>query len=122
MNAQTPALPPLLDELEAALSLVQQALTQRDALQLELYSSQVQRLMASALAEAREQPLAQPLRHRLAQAGARLAAQREALFRATTALDRAIDTLMPAEISPVGIYGESGRSLRQRSSGDTLIA
>lgn len=115
-------MPPLLDELEAALSLVQQALTQRDAQQLELCSSQVQRLMARALAEAREQPLGAAERQRLAQAGALLAAQRQTLFRATTALDRAIDTLMPAEPSPAGVYAESGRSLRKRSSGDSLIA
>lgn len=122
MNAQSSPLPPLLDELEAALSLVQQALTQRDALQLELSTSQVQRLMASALASARAQPLPAADRQRLAQAGARLAAQRQMLFRATTALDRALETLMPAEISPAGIYGESGRSLRKQSSGDSLIA
>jgi hypothetical protein len=122
MNVPSSSLPPLLDELEAALSLVQQALTQRDALQLEVSSSQVQRLMARALAEAREQPLAAAERQRLAQAGARLAAQRQMLFRATTALDRALDTLMPAEPNPAGIYGESGRSLRKQSSGDSLIA
>jgi hypothetical protein len=61
-------------------------------------------------------------RQRLAEAGALLAAQRQALFRATSALDRALDTLMPAEPVAGGLYGESGRGLRQRSSGDSLIA
>ena len=120
MTATTPpSLPPLLHELEAALSLVQQALSQRDAALLEQQASAVQRLMAQALAQAK-QPMEPALRRRLAACGAQLAAQRQALFRATSALDRAIDVLMPAE--PTGLYGESGRALRKRSSGDSLTA
>lgn len=116
------SLPNLLQELESALALVQQALTQRDALQLDLHAGRVQRLMAEALSAAREpgETLSPPLRQRLALAGAQLAAQRQTLFRATTALDRAIDVLMPAE--PIGLYGESGRNLRKASSGDSLTA
>ena len=120
MTPHTAPLPPLLNELEAALSCVQQALAQRDTAQLEMQASAVQRLLAEALGSARQQPLPPPLRQRLAQAGAQLAAQRQALGRATAALDRAIDVLMPAE--PLGLYGDAGRPIRQRSSGDSITA
>ncbi len=113
-------MPPLLTELEAALSLVQQALSQRDAVLLERQAVEVQRLMAEALAHSRERPLDPQVRHRLARCGAQMAAQRQALFRATTALDRAIEVLMPREST--GLYGESGRSLLKSSSGDSLMA
>lgn len=122
MNRSAPSasaaspLAPLLDELEAALQGVQQALSSRDSRLLEQQASQVQRLMASALAQSRGQPLAAPLRRQLARASALLAAERQALGRATAMLDRAIDVLMPAEPDPSGVYGTSGRALRQRSS------
>lgn len=115
-------LPPLLNELEAALALVQQALAQRDSPTLEQQAGQVQQLMAAALAQARGQSLPPPLRQRLARAGAQLAAQREALGRATASLDRAIEVLMPSEPDPSGLYGQGGRALRQRSSGNALSA
>lgn len=123
MNASTPStLPPLLAELEATLTRVQQALSQRDAAQLEQQAAAVQRLMAAALSQAQapQAPMDAALRRRLAACGAQMAAQRQALFRATSALDRAIEVLMPAE--PTGLYGDSGRQLRQRSSGDSLTA
>lgn len=123
MNASTPStLPPLLAELEATLSRVQQALSQRDAAQLEQQAAAVQRLMAAALKQAQtpQVPMDAALRRRLAACGAQMAAQRQALFRATSALDRAMEVLMPAE--PTGLYGDSGRQLRQRSSGDSLTA
>ncbi len=123
MNSLQPEkLPPLLNELEAALALVQQALGQRDAQLLEEQAGQVQQLLANTLAVARGQPLPAPLRQRLATAGAQLAAQRQALGRATASLDRALEVLMPADPDPSGIYGQSGRSLRQRSSGSSLSA
>lgn len=119
-NATPDFLPPLLTELEAALSLVQDALSTRDLVALERQAGQVQRLMAEALQRTRGGTLAPALRRRLALAGAQMAAQRQALGRATAALDRAIDVLMPAE--PLGLYGQGGKALRQRSSGDSLTA
>ncbi|MCZ8236239.1 MAG: hypothetical protein ACK520_06245 [Inhella sp.] len=117
-------LTPLLTELESALGSVQAALSQRDALALERHAASVQRLMTDALREGRERgrggDLTPALRQRLAAAGAQVAAQRAALGRATAALDRAIDVLMPPE--PLGLYGQSGRTLRQRSSGDVASA
>ncbi len=119
---RTDALPPLLNELEAALSLVQQALSEHDSLLLEQQAGQVQQLLAAALGQARGQALPAALRQRLARAGAQLAAERQALGRATASLDRALEVLMPAEPDPSGVYAQSGRALRQRSSGSSLSA
>lgn len=58
----------------------------------------------SALAPGHEIP--QVLKLRLAQASAQVASQRECLARATSALDRAIDVLMPQSAGVV--YSPSG--------------
>ena len=55
------------------------------------------------------------LRHRLALAGGRVAAQRESLARATAALDRAIDVLMPGENT--GLYSSLGKNERKTLGG-----
>jgi hypothetical protein len=55
------------------------------------------------------------LRRRLAHASALVAAQREALARATAALDRAIDVLMPRP--GVGSYSRDGIAERSKTSG-----
>ena len=58
-----------------------------------------------------------PLRHRLAVASAQVAAQRQSLARATAALDRAIDVLIPAN-TPT--YGSAGTGARASTSGSVL--
>ncbi|MFZ2651779.1 MAG: hypothetical protein WA210_16910 [Burkholderiaceae bacterium] len=55
------------------------------------------------------------LRRRLAHAGATVAAQRESLARATAALDRAIEVLMPRP--GTGGYARDGQAQRSRSAG-----
>lgn len=60
-----------------------------------------------------------PLRHRLALASGQVAAQREALARATASLDRAIDVLIPRVVQP-GVYGASGASDRPSHTGSLL--
>lgn len=59
------------------------------------------------------------LRRRLAEAGARVAAQREALARATASLDRAIDVLMPRG-TPRTVYSSGGAVERSLTSGGLL--
>ena len=57
------------------------------------------------------------LRQRLAVASGRVAAQREALARATAALDRAIDVLLPDH--PMhGVYGAGGAAERSLRTGN----
>jgi hypothetical protein len=59
-----------------------------------------------------------PLRRRLALAGGQVAAQREALARATASLDRAIDVLLPGLAAP-GVYSADGAG-RRAGSGSLL--
>jgi hypothetical protein len=105
------------DELEALLQRVEQhlddlqsAMSARDMRCIELHAAELQRALALAVERFMEaarhggSPL--PLRRRLALAGAQVAAQRDALARATAALDRAIDVLMPG--SGDALYSASG--------------
>ena len=65
---------------------------------------------------AREGGVPSTLRRRLALASAQVAAQREALARATAALDRAIDVLLPDH--PMhAVYGAGGTTERNNRSG-----
>ncbi len=59
------------------------------------------------------------LRSRLARVGGQVAAQREALARATASLDRAIDVLIP-RWQPASLYSASGTSERSSNTGGML--
>jgi len=61
------------------------------------------------------------LRQRLALAGGQVAAQREALARATASLDRAIDVLIP-RLSSAGLYSSAGGADRSATPGGGLLA
>jgi hypothetical protein len=110
-------------ELEAALQRVEQhlddlqsALSARDMRCIELHADELQRALVRAVerfvqaASRGGTPL--PLRRRLGLASAQVAAQRDALARATAALDRAIDVLMPGQAS--ALYLPSGASQPRR--------
>ena len=60
-----------------------------------------------------------PLRHRLALASGQVAAQREALARATASLDRAIEVLIP-RTSHGALYSATGGSDRPSYTGGML--
>jgi hypothetical protein len=66
---------------------------------------------------ARQGGVPQPLRHRLALAGGQVAAQREALARATASLDRAIDVLIPGFGTPQAGSFYSAGGLNDRPAG-----
>lgn len=113
-------------ELEAALAAVEthlsrlgQALHDSNASAIEAQATELQRSLASAVhrfAQAARQGGVPPaLRQRLAHASGRVAAQRESLARATAALDRAIDALMPGH--GAGLYGAAGTAERGGPSG-----
>lgn len=112
------------NELEAVLQRVEQhlddlqaALGARDMRCIELHAAELQRSLAQALERfrraARHGSTPLELRRRLALAGAQVAAQRDALARATSALDRAIDVLMPPTAGAV--YSASGTPVPRRS-------
>jgi hypothetical protein len=112
-------------ELEAPVLLVEQhlsdlnqALQVDDTRALELAASELHRSLSGAVAHlhaaAQRGTLPTPLRDRLAVVSARVAAQRQALARATASLDRAIDVLLPERSTT---YAASGLNSRPKSAG-----
>jgi hypothetical protein len=113
-------------ELEAPLLAIEQCLTdlgealrERDGDAIELHASALQRALARAVSSfaeaARSGSIPTVLRQRLVLAGGQVAAQREALARATASLDRAIDVLMPNERA--GLYSAQGTAQRNLRGG-----
>lgn len=104
-------------DLEARLGAVEQglaalgnALRVRDPAEIDRHAAELHKALASAVNQfsvaARSGPLPHELRRRLAHASGQVAAQRESLARATAALDRAIDVLLPRDAPAV--YGAHG--------------
>ncbi len=118
---------PLLEQtlvaVEAQLGALGEALRARDAVAIDRHSSELHRALAQAVERftqaARSGGVPLPMRHRLANASGQVAAQRESLARATAALDRAIDVLMPREAP--SLYSSTG-SADSRLLGGTLQA
>jgi hypothetical protein len=106
----------LLQRVEQHLDDLQSALSARDMRCIELHAGELQRALAQAVERfmqaARRGGTPLPLRRRLGLASAQVAAQRDALARATAALDRAIDVLMPGQGS--ALYSQSGAPLHRR--------
>lgn len=100
-------------QVELHLAELHEALKTGDTGALEAASSALHRALTGAVAHfrtaAQQGKVPAPLRARLATASAQVAAQRQALARATASLDRAIDVLLPAR-SPV--YGANGQGSR----------
>jgi len=108
----------VLQRVEQHLDDLQSALSARDMRCIELHAGELQRALTQAvdrfMQAARHGTTPLPLRRRLALASAQVAAQRDALARATAALDRAIDVLMPGGAAP--LYSASGAPQHQRSA------
>lgn len=115
-------------DLEACLGAVEQrlawlgeALRQRDAVGIELHAGELHRALAAAVQRfghaARTGGVPPRLRHRFATASGQVAAQRESLARATAALDRAIDVLLPDAAVEPKVYGATGAGERPPQSG-----
>ena len=105
-------LEPLVAAVEQGLQTLTASLRGRDALRIEQSASALHRAMGDAVQAcvqaARMGLLPETLRRRLASASAQLARQRESLWRATAALDRAIDVLMPGAQPAGRIYRANG--------------
>ena len=108
-------------ELESALAAVEgqltalgDALCERDSVGIDRHATELHRALARAVDHfaraARAGSVPAAMRHRLANAGGQVAAQRESLARATAALDRAIDVLMPRDSG--GLYSTMGGAER----------
>lgn len=114
---------PLL-AVESCLSLLGEALLRRDSQAIDLHSTALHQALAEAIRmfseAAQSGSVPAGLRNRLMQAGGRVAAQRESLARATAALDRAIDVLMPGEAG--GLYSALGKTERKGLGGGSYQA
>ena len=117
----TPLIDPALEEtlaaVESRLIALGEALRARDAAAIDSHATELHRALARAVdhftSAARSGSVPPTLRRRLASASGQVAAQRESLARATAALDRAIEVLMPREVP--GLYSSLGgtdRSIR----------
>ena len=110
-----------LEAVERHLGALGAALRDRDATAIEHHAAELHRALAAAIhrftnASRHAEGVPPALRQRLALAGGQVAAQRESLARATAALDRAIDVLMPAPV-PVAVYDTDGHGQRPSTSG-----
>ena len=116
-DAVDPVLESALDDVEARLSALGEALRARDAAAIEGHATELHRALARAVdrftAAARQGSVPPTLRRRLASASGQVAAQRESLARATAALDRAIDVLIPRDVPALySAIGATERGLR----------
>lgn len=121
-------LEPVVDAVELRLATLAQALRERDTDAVELQASELHGALANAVQcfmhVAQHGGVPDAMRRRLARASAAVASQRESLSRATAALDRAIDVLMPiphGAAAATSVYGATGTSVK-RASGAILRA
>ena len=122
---QAPDLERPLAAVEAQLGALALALTQQDVDAIERAAADLHTALAAAVDRytraARNGGVPQPLRLRLAQAGGQVAAQREALARATASLDRAMDVLLPRPTA-AGLYSAIGAAERSAGQSGSLLA
>ena len=109
-----PDLETALAAVEHRLSALGVALCVRDTVGIDLHATELHRALATAVDQfalaARRGSVPAELRHRLASTSGQVAAQRESLARATAALDRAIEVLMPRDTP--GLYSSIGAAER----------
>ena len=113
-------------ELETTLSAVENQLTSlgdslraNDMTAVDHHATELHRALARAVDHfthaARSGPVPPALRDRLMRASGLVASQRESLARATAALDRAIDVLMP-RATPASVYGGGANDRGSRTN------
>jgi hypothetical protein len=114
------ALEQAVERVESRLLALGDALCVHHAETVEAEAAELQRALGAAVDQlrrcARAGQLTPQLRQRLALASGHVAAQRESLARASAALDRAIDVLLPRPAAHVA-YSASGLSERPSRSG-----
>ena len=119
-------------ELEPPLQIVEErlvalgvALQRQDAEAVDQAAAELHDALAAAVDRfgraARAGGVPPGLRQRLAAAGGQVAAQREALARATASLDRAIEVLIP-RAGGAGLYTSAGEAKRTSLPGGGLLA
>ena len=108
-----------LSAIDTRLGALGEALRARDADAIEQQADGLHRALAAAVDQfalaAKNGPVSPALRQRLALSSGLVAAQRESLSRATAALDRAMDVLMPRDAAAV--YSPQGATARAPRGG-----
>ena len=119
-----PALEDTLAAVESRLAALGEALRARDSAAIDSHATELHRALARAVDHfthaARKGDVPQMLRRRLASASGQVAAQRESLARATAALDRAIEVLIPRDTP--GLYSSVGANERGSLRGGSIQA
>ena len=119
VHADSPELEAKLAAVELQLAALGESLRQRDSAGIDAHASELHRALAQAVDHfsraARSGSVPPALRMRLASASGQVAAQRESLARATAALDRAIDVLLPRDNA--GLYSTLGGTDRSARGG-----
>ena len=115
------SLEPSISAVEARLGALAHAMAERDSRGIENAASDLQRALATALDSfgraARSGGVPPMLRRRLVRASGQVAAQRETLARATAALDRALEGLIPREAM---VYDARGAAALATQRGSVL--
>ncbi len=117
-----------LRAVEDSLTALGLALHRQDSQAVDRVAAELHAALAAAVDHftraARSGGVPPVLRQRLALAGGQVAAQREALARATASLDRALDVLMPRHATPhsgtMPLYSAAGGADRGASSGGLI--
>lgn len=116
-----------LQAVEASLSALGLALHHRDSQAVDRVAADLHAALAAAVDHfsraAKAGGVPPLLRKRLALASGQVAAQREALARATASLDRAMDVLIPRpHAAPSSLYSAAGGADRSSLTGGGLLA
>lgn len=103
----------VVEIVESRLAALTDALRERDSAVIESHATELHGALVVAVQRfvhvAHNGGVPEPMRRRLARASAMVATQRESLARATAALDRAIDVLIPAAPSHgAALYASNG--------------
>ena len=118
-SAAAAPLEPVLAAVEQSLTALGESLRERDTAGIDRHATELHRALACAVEHfaraARNGPIPAALRHRLALASGQVATQRESLGRATAALDRAIDVLLPRDSAV--LYSTLGAADRALTGG-----
>ena len=124
-------LPPDTSELEVSLAAVELAiatlghtLTRQDIAAVEAASTMLHDAMRAAMTQfaqvARRGTMPMALRNRFAVANGQIAAQREALIRATSLVEQNLEILIPRPLAETAVYSATGAS--QRGPGRMIAA
>jgi hypothetical protein len=127
----SPALPPDTSELEVSLAAVElaiatlgQTLALPDIVAIEAASTALHESMRAAMTQfaqvAKRGTMPLALRTRFAIANGQIAAQREALFRASSLVEQNLEILIPRPMAETSVYSAAGAS--QRGPGRMIAA